>query len=72
MSTELKPTGMDALEQADAEAVYRHAFGGEPLDPEVGRRVHERAARVTEEIYRAHGLIDDETFQKLLSDDDEA
>jgi hypothetical protein len=72
MSTELKDTGTDPLERADAEAVYRHAFEGEPLDPEVARRVHERAARVTEEIYRAHGLIDDETFQKLLSDDDEA
>ena len=72
MSTELKHTGMDALERADSEAVYRHAFEGESLDPEVARRVHERAARVTEEIYRAHGLIDDKTFQKLLSDDDEA
>jgi hypothetical protein len=72
MSTEVKHTGADPLERADAEAVYRHAFEGEPLDPEVRRRVRERAARVTEEIYRAHGLIDDETFQKLLSDDDEA
>jgi len=70
MSTEVNQTGMDPLSQADAEAVYRHAFEGEPLDPEVARRVHERAARVTEEIYRAHGLIDDETFQKLLSDDE--
>ena len=48
----------------------RHAFEGEPLDPEVARRVEERAARITEEIYRTHGLIDDETFQKLLDDDE--
>jgi hypothetical protein len=72
MSAELKQTAAEPLERADSEAVFRHAFEGEPLDPEVARRVHERAARVTEEIYRTHGLIDDETFQKLLSDDDEA
>ena len=71
MSTELRHTGTDPLERADAEAVYRYAFEGEPLDPEVRRRVRERAARITEEIYRTHGLIDDETFQKLLSDDDD-
>lgn len=70
MSTEVKNTGMDSLEQADAEAVYRHAFEGKPLDPEVRRRVRERAARITKEIYRTHGLINDETFQKVLSDDD--
>jgi hypothetical protein len=49
--------------------VLRHAFYGEPLDPEV-RRVDERATRITEAIYRTHGLIDDETFQKLLDDDE--
>jgi hypothetical protein len=72
MSTETRPAAADAQEQADAEAVLRHAFHGEPLDPEIARRVHERAARITEEIYRTHGLIDDATFQKLLGDDDES
>jgi hypothetical protein len=71
MSAELKHTGRDPLEEADAEAVYRHAFDGEPLDPAVDRRVQERAARVTEEIRRRHGEISDEAFQALLSDDDE-
>lgn len=71
MGTELKHIGMAPLERADAEAVYRHAFEGELLDPEVRRRVRERAARITEDIRRTHGLIDDETFQKLLSDDDD-
>jgi hypothetical protein len=69
MSAETKIA--DDLERADAEAVYRHAFEGQPLDPEIARRVDERADRITQEIYRTHGLIDDETFQKLLSDDDE-
>lgn len=71
MGTELKHSGMDPLERTDAEAVYRHAFEDEPLDREVRRRVRERAARITEDIRRTHGLIDDETFQKLLSDDDD-
>ena len=69
---EPKTTGMDPQERADEEAVLRHAFHGEPLDPEVARRsFHERAARVTEEIYRVHGEIDDATFEALLRDDDE-
>ena len=71
MSAERKTTGPDPQERADEEAVLRHAFHGEPLDPEVARRVHERAARVTEEIYRVHGEIDDATFEALLRDDDE-
>ena len=71
MSTGLKHTDAYPLERADAEAVFRHAFEGEPLDPEVRCLVRQRAARITEEIRRTHGLIDDETFQKLLSDDDD-
>jgi hypothetical protein len=71
MNAEEKPSAIDPQEQADMEAVWRHAFEGQPLDPEVARRVHERAAKITEEIYRRHGLIDDETFQALLRDDDE-
>jgi hypothetical protein len=71
MSTELKRPGMDPLEGADAEAVCRHVFEGEPLDPAADRRIQERAARVTEEIRRRHGEISDETFQALLSDDDD-
>ena len=66
----MKPMGPDPRQRADEEAVLRHAFHGEPLDPEVSRRVHERALRVMEEIYRVHGEIDDATFQALLQDDD--
>jgi hypothetical protein len=70
MGIDTDTAGTDPREQADAEAVLRHAFHGEPLDPEVAHRVHERAERVTEEIRRVHGVIDDETFQALISDDD--
>jgi len=55
---------------SDTEAVLRHAFERTPLDPEVARRVDERAARITEQIRRTHGVIDDETFQSLLADDE--
>ncbi len=72
MSTETKTIGTDPQAQADAEAVLRHALQGEPLDPEVARRVHERAARVTAEIYRLHGEIATETISALFRDDDEA
>jgi len=41
-----------------------------PLDPEVARRVDERAARITEQVRRTRGVIDDETFQALLADDE--
>jgi hypothetical protein len=66
-----EPNNIDPQEQADGEAVLRHAFHGEPLDPEVSRRVRERAAKVTEEVYRLHGEIDTETINALFRDDDE-
>ncbi len=71
MSDETKATGTDPQERSDAEAVLRHAFHGEPLDPEVSRRVHERAARVMEKIYRLRGEIDSETINALFRDEDE-
>jgi hypothetical protein len=71
MSAKTKTTGSDPQMQADAVAVLRHAFHGEPLDPEVSRRVQERAARVTEEVYQVHGEIDPETINALFRDDDE-
>ena len=57
-------------EHSDTEAVLRHAFERAPLDPEVARRVDERAARITEQGRRTHGVINDETFQALLADDE--
>ncbi len=71
MATETKSAGIDPQEQHDFEAVLRHAFHGEPLDPEVCRRVHERATRITEESYRIHGLIDDATIHNLLRAEEE-
>jgi hypothetical protein len=67
---------MDTIENntedviADVQAVADAVAAGRPVDPEVARRVHERAAKITEEIRRTHGEIDDATFQSLLQDDD--
>jgi len=72
MSTaETQSAGIDQQVLADLDAVMKRIIDGTPVDPETSRRIEERANRVTEEIYRTHGLIDDEKFQKLLDDDDE-
>ena len=72
MSTaETQPTGIDLQVLADLDAVMKRIIDGTPVDPETSRRIEERADRITEEIRRTHGLIDDEMFQKLLDDDEE-
>jgi hypothetical protein len=70
MDTERDDTGTDPQALADHEAVLRHAFYGEPLDPEIARRVRERAEKVTEEIRRLQGEIDTETLSALFRDDE--
>ena len=71
MSTENASTEPLAdSEHSDTQAVLRHAFERAPLDPEVARRVDKRAARITEQVRQTHGVIDDETFQLLLADDE--
>ena len=71
MSTETAVTDpLAESEQTDTRAVLRHAFEHAPLDPEVARRVDERADRITEQVRRTRGVIDDETFQTLLADDE--
>src|SRR5258708_35926778 len=37
-------------EEADHQAMIDHAFKGMPVDPEVRKRVHERAERVREKL----------------------
>jgi hypothetical protein len=69
MMTLEQATEMDALERADEEAVMQHFFHGVPLDPEVSRRVEERARVITDEIRRMHG--DDIDVDQLFRDDDD-
>lgn len=50
-------TIIDPVELADSQAIMEYLMHGTPLDPEVDRRVHERAARITEELRRKHGTL---------------
>ncbi len=73
MSTaETQPAGTDPQVLADLDAVMKRVIDGTPVDPETSRRIEERADRITEEIRRTRGVMDDDTFHALLHDDDDA
>jgi hypothetical protein len=73
MSTaETEATRIDLQVLADLDAVMKRIIDGTPVDPETSRRIEERADRITEEIRRTRGLMDDARFQSLLHDDDDA
>lgn len=66
-----RPTDLDdpALAEADAAAVLECLTSGGPLDPAVADRARARAERVTDDIRRTRGVIDDAAFQALLDDE---
>lgn len=66
-----QPADLDdpVVREADTAAVLEQFVSGTPLDPTIAERVHARAARVTEDIRRTRGLVDDDTFQSLLDDE---
>lgn len=73
MSTpESEPAGIDLQVLADLNTVMKRIIDGTPVDPETSRRIEERADRITEEIRRTRGVMDDARFQALLHDDDDA
>ena len=73
MSTaKTEPAGIDLQIMADLDAVMKRIIDGTPVDPETSRRIEERADRITEEIRRTRGVMDDARFQALLHDDDDA
>jgi hypothetical protein len=65
MNSEVETTPIDAQDLADLNAVMRRIIDGTPVDPEITRRIRERAERVTEETHRAHGDVD---VNQLLHD----
>jgi hypothetical protein len=70
MSTaETEPAGIDPQVLADLDAVMKRIIDGTPVDPETSRRIEERADRITEEIRRTRGVMDEDRFQALLDDD---
>ncbi len=56
MSIEIAPA-VDPEELADSQAVLEHMLHKTPLDPQVYKRVQERAARITEELRKKHGTL---------------
>jgi len=72
MSTaETEPAGIDPQVLADLDAVIKRIIDGTPVDAETSRRIEERADRITEEIRRTRGVMDDDRFHGLLHDDDD-
>ena len=73
MSTaETESAGIDLQVLADLDAVMKRIIDGTPVDPETSRRIEERADRITEEIRRTRGVMDDAHFPALLHDDEDA
>jgi hypothetical protein len=68
---ETKPAGIDPQLLADLDAVLKRISDGAAIDPETARRIEQRADRITEEIRRTRGVMNDDRFQALLHDDDD-
>lgn len=43
---------------ADAQAVADSLESGQPLEPDVARRIRERAKKITQSVYEKHGVLD--------------
>jgi SepF-like predicted cell division protein (DUF552 family) len=71
-TTEIDPAGIDLQVLEDLDAVMKRIIDGTPVDLETSRRIEERADRITEEIRRTRGVMDDARFQALVHDDDDA
>ena len=71
-TAETEPAGIDLQVLADLDAVMKRIIDGTPVDPETSRRIEERADRITEEIRRTRGVMEDARFQALLHDDEDA
>jgi hypothetical protein len=48
---------LQTIEEMDIDAVTKAVAAGRKVDPEVARRVRERAAKITEEVHRKHGVL---------------
>jgi hypothetical protein len=70
MSTDQKTIGTDPQEQADLERAWRHFEQGTPFEPDLARRIQERAEKMRQENLRRVGYIDEETLGRLLRDEE--
>jgi hypothetical protein len=67
-----EPAGIDPQVLADMDAVMKRISDGAAVDPETARRIEERPDRIAEEIRRTRGVMDDDRFQALVHDDEDA
>ncbi|HEV7222926.1 MAG TPA: hypothetical protein VGN42_09520 [Pirellulales bacterium] len=44
--------------ESDAQAVLNHLLYKQPLDPETYKRIHDRAAKITEKLCDQYGTLD--------------
>src|ERR1700681_685158 len=64
MSTaETEAAGIDPQVLADLDAVMKRISDDAAVDSETSRRIEERADRITAEIRRTRGVMDDHRFQ---------
>lgn len=68
---ETQHAGIDPQALADLDAVMKRIIDGTPVDSETSRRIEQRADRITEEIRRSRGVMDDDRFQALLHHNDD-
>ena len=47
-----------ASPSAESEAVVESLRTGEPIDAEIATRIHEKARRIRDRVFREHGLVD--------------
>ena len=72
MSTaETRTAAPDELLPGDLEAAERHFIEGTPFEAGLARRIRGHVKRVSEEMFRTRGMIDQETMDRLLRDDRE-
>jgi hypothetical protein len=70
MSTVEKTTFGDLM-PGDVEAAEKHVIEGSPFEPELAQRIDQHTERVSDEIFRTRGLIDEATMQMLLDREQE-
>jgi hypothetical protein len=70
MNSDIKAHGVDPQVLADIEALVQHHMEGTPIDPELARRVEERADRITQDLARRNVQIDVDGLLREVRNDE--
>ena len=54
----MKTIGHNSQIDTESQAVLEHLLTGKPIDPDIKCEIHERAAKITQEIRDKFGLVD--------------